>query len=48
MMKMMVTGARKNLLPNRERMVFVKDGEESCPASRRSRRPVTLSATPAT
>jgi glyoxylase-like metal-dependent hydrolase (beta-lactamase superfamily II) len=28
MMKMMVIGARKNLLPNRDRMVFVKDGDE--------------------
>jgi glyoxylase-like metal-dependent hydrolase (beta-lactamase superfamily II) len=31
MMKMMVTGARKNLAPNRDRMVFVKDGEEVVP-----------------
>jgi glyoxylase-like metal-dependent hydrolase (beta-lactamase superfamily II) len=31
MMKMMVTGARKNLLPNRDRMVFVKDGAEIVP-----------------
>lgn len=31
MMKMMVTGARKNLLPNRDRMAFVKDGAEIVP-----------------
>jgi len=31
MMKMMVAGARKNLVPNRDRMVFVKDGEEVVP-----------------
>jgi glyoxylase-like metal-dependent hydrolase (beta-lactamase superfamily II) len=31
MMKMMVGGARKNLLPNRDRMVFVKDGQEIVP-----------------
>jgi glyoxylase-like metal-dependent hydrolase (beta-lactamase superfamily II) len=30
-MKMTVTGARKNLLPNRDRMVFFKDGEEFLP-----------------
>ena len=31
MMKMMVGGARKNLLPNRDRMVYVKDGQEIVP-----------------
>lgn len=31
MMKMMVGGARKNLLPNRDRIVFVKDGQETIP-----------------
>lgn len=31
MMKMMVGGARKQLLPNRDRIVFVKDGEEFVP-----------------
>lgn len=31
MMKMMVAGARQNLVPNRDRMVFVKDGEEVIP-----------------
>ena len=31
MMKMMIGGARKNLLPNRARMVFVKDGQEIVP-----------------
>jgi glyoxylase-like metal-dependent hydrolase (beta-lactamase superfamily II) len=30
-MKMTVTGARKHLLPNRDRMVFFKDGEEFLP-----------------
>lgn len=30
-MKAFVEGARKNLLPNRDRMVFVKDGEEFLP-----------------
>jgi len=30
-MKMTVTGARKNLLPNRDRMVFFKGGEEFLP-----------------
>ena len=30
-MKVTVAGARKNLLPNRERMVFIKDGEEFLP-----------------
>lgn len=31
MMKMMIGGARKNLVPNRERIAFVKDGEEFLP-----------------
>ena len=31
MMKMLIGGARKNLVPNRERMVFVKDGQEVVP-----------------
>jgi glyoxylase-like metal-dependent hydrolase (beta-lactamase superfamily II) len=31
MMKMMIGGARQNLLPNRDRMVFVKDGQEVVP-----------------
>jgi glyoxylase-like metal-dependent hydrolase (beta-lactamase superfamily II) len=30
-MKMTVAGARKHLLPNRDRMVFIKDGEEFLP-----------------
>ena len=30
-MKAFVEGARKNLLPNRDRMVFVKDGQEFLP-----------------
>jgi glyoxylase-like metal-dependent hydrolase (beta-lactamase superfamily II) len=30
-MKLMVGGARKNLMPNRSRMVFVKDGQEVVP-----------------
>jgi glyoxylase-like metal-dependent hydrolase (beta-lactamase superfamily II) len=35
MMKMLIGGARNNLLPNRDRIVFVKDGQEVLPASRR-------------
>lgn len=31
MMKQMIDGARKNLMPNRSRMVFVKDGQEVVP-----------------
>jgi glyoxylase-like metal-dependent hydrolase (beta-lactamase superfamily II) len=31
MMKMMVGGARRNLLPNRDRIVFIKDGQEVLP-----------------
>lgn len=31
MIKMMIGGARKNLLPNRDRIVFVKDGQEIVP-----------------
>ena len=31
MMKMMIGGARQNLVPNRDRMVFVKDGQELVP-----------------
>jgi glyoxylase-like metal-dependent hydrolase (beta-lactamase superfamily II) len=31
MIKMMIGGARKNLLPNRSRIVFVKDGQEIVP-----------------
>jgi glyoxylase-like metal-dependent hydrolase (beta-lactamase superfamily II) len=31
MMKMMVAGARRNLLPNRERITFLKDGQEFLP-----------------
>ncbi len=31
MMKSLVAGTRKNLLPNRERMVFIKDGQEILP-----------------
>lgn len=30
-MKLFVEGARKNLLPNRDRIVFIKDGEEFLP-----------------
>jgi glyoxylase-like metal-dependent hydrolase (beta-lactamase superfamily II) len=39
MMKMMVGGARRNLVPNRERITFVKDGEEFLPG-------ITAIATP--
>lgn len=31
MMKMMIGGARQNLIPNRDRIVFVKDGQEVVP-----------------
>jgi glyoxylase-like metal-dependent hydrolase (beta-lactamase superfamily II) len=31
MMKMLIGGARQNLLPNRDRIVFVKDGQEVVP-----------------
>lgn len=31
MMKSLVAGTRKNLLPNRDRMVFIKDGQEILP-----------------
>jgi glyoxylase-like metal-dependent hydrolase (beta-lactamase superfamily II) len=31
MFKMFIAGARKNLLPNRDRIVFVKDGQEIVP-----------------
>ncbi|MBM3528570.1 MAG: MBL fold metallo-hydrolase [Alphaproteobacteria bacterium] len=31
MMKMMIGGARRNLLPNRDRIVFIKDGQEPVP-----------------
>ncbi|MEA3025118.1 MAG: hypothetical protein QOF91_403 [Alphaproteobacteria bacterium] len=31
MMKMLIDGARQNLLPNRDRIVFIKDGQEVVP-----------------
>jgi glyoxylase-like metal-dependent hydrolase (beta-lactamase superfamily II) len=31
MFKMFITGARQNLLPNRDRIVFIKDGQEIVP-----------------
>jgi glyoxylase-like metal-dependent hydrolase (beta-lactamase superfamily II) len=31
MMKMLIGGARQNLLPNRDRIVFIKDGQEVVP-----------------
>jgi glyoxylase-like metal-dependent hydrolase (beta-lactamase superfamily II) len=31
MMKMLISGARQNLLPNRDRIVFLKDGQEVVP-----------------
>ena len=40
-----VAATRKHLMPNRERIVFIKDGQEVVPASRRSPRPATPSAT---
>ena len=42
-----VDGARKQLLPNRERIVFVKDGQEIIPGIQAMATPATRSATPA-
>jgi glyoxylase-like metal-dependent hydrolase (beta-lactamase superfamily II) len=34
MMKIMIDGTRRNLVPNRDRMIFVKDGQEVAPGVR--------------
>ena len=48
MFKMFIGGARQNLLPNRDRIVFIKDGQEIVPGIQAMLTPGHTWATPRT